>query len=217
MILVDWFLFFISCIFFIYYKRFRFNNQSEKSFKYFLKIIPSLIILWFSVELLYADYIHNNETETGETYNERYSLVLTVFILGVVIFAERLSANIFLPKINNKQEKEYIEVKNISNYDVHTYPRVTIFKNSEVIFDSSDFEVVNKTLNTFQSGSSFDFQGTSYRINNIRVIFLSLFDDYTWDGTKTYSGKPIPFNVKINVFVEEELNFEQAFAKMLGD
>jgi hypothetical protein len=109
-------------------------------------------------------------------------------------------------------------VKEIKNKDISTYPRLTISElnsntpnEKEIIFDSSDFEYINKTFKlteehyfSLNKGETITYENIDYYIEDVKVDFLYIFDDYSLFGhSKKYQGIGTPYNIQIIVLVSK--------------
>ncbi len=104
-------------------------------------------------------------------------------------------------------------VKQITNEAILNYTRVTIHNihESQIIFDSSDFDIINEKLGTKQGAQPSFFEGgmiqlgdDKYKIIKLNVDFLKIFDDYSLVGrTEVNIGDPIPYNIQIIINVDE--------------
>jgi hypothetical protein len=103
---------------------------------------------------------------------------------------------------------------------ISTYPRFTVFdksiqkKEDQLIFDSSDFFVINKTFGIFDDWKGvsivnerrFKFRDKEYIVTKVQVDFLGIFDDYTMLSpfghrhSEVYEGEDTPYNIQI--FIE---------------
>lgn len=113
---------------------------------------------------------------------------------------------------------DFKKVPNVDPQKISTYPRITFFdvtknyqEDGRVLFDSSDFESVNKVLGTaiddyqpaLEIGRELSLFEKKYSIENIRVDYLSIFDDYSFTGhTEGYKGKDVPYQIQISVRVK---------------
>jgi hypothetical protein len=115
------------------------------------------------------------------------------------------------------------KISNINEERIPTYPRITIFnksvkdKNKQLIFDSSDFAIINKTLGVFdrwnglsyESGKEITVNSNELIVIRIKVDFLSVFDDYSQPSplghrhSQVYEGKDVPYNIQIIIEVKE--------------
>ena len=105
------------------------------------------------------------------------------------------------------------DVKQITNDAILNYTRLTIhsIQDSKIIFDSSDFDIINEKLGTKQGVQPSFFEGgmiqlgdVKYKIRKLNVDFLNIFDDYSMVGkTEVNIGEPIPYNIQIIINVDE--------------
>ncbi len=125
---------------------------------------------------------------------------------------------------------KFKKLTEIPTYLIPTYPRITIFKispsadmsnfkhsgNSDMIFDSSDFDVINYALGTMigyqpriSEGEEINLRGSKLSVLKVEVDFLNIFDDYSMtiygrgnNHTPVYEGRSIPYNIQINIFIK---------------
>ncbi|ALJ01000.1 hypothetical protein [Rufibacter tibetensis] len=108
-----------------------------------------------------------------------------------------------------------IHLKRIPEVDsrrIPTYPRFTVYDldisegEDQLIFDSSDFDVVNARLGgTIQKGGFLQLGPKRYLVADVQVELMGCFDDYSLDQychsggihrhSKVYQGRPVPYNV----------------------
>jgi len=114
--------------------------------------------------------------------------------------------------------KEFKKVVEDDAKKISIYPRITIWRvpSHELIFDSSDFAIINKTFGTFNDisqsfavGEEFKFKDTTLIAEKVKVDLLSFYDDYvggTLGGghTKVYEGRDIPYNIQVIIWVKED-------------
>lgn len=110
------------------------------------------------------------------------------------------------------------KVSDINADRIPTYPRFTIYewrvdaKERQIIFDSSDFLVINKAFglldgfnyNTILTEQHLNFKGDEYLVTKLQVDFLDIFDDYSINPlgnrhTKVYEGRDVPYNIQVIV------------------
>jgi hypothetical protein len=117
-------------------------------------------------------------------------------------------------------EIHYKKVKEFDSDWIGIYPRITIrdvelesdWKNPKhIIFDSSDFIVINKTFGAFDNlqesfsqGKKIKFKNTELLTERVQVDFMNIYDDYSGGliskHTDAYEGKDTPYNIQIIVF-----------------
>lgn len=129
-----------------------------------------------------------------------------------------------------KTWSKFKKLSEIPTYLIPTYPRITIFKispsadmsnfkhsgNSDIIFDLSDFDVINYALGTMtgyqpciSEGKEINFRGSKLSVLKVEVDFLNIFDDYSMtiygrgnNHTPVYEGRNIPYNIQVNIFIK---------------
>ena len=103
---------------------------------------------------------------------------------------------------------EFKKVSDFSSKQIPFYIRFTIYeligKSEELVFDSSDYSIINRTFGafddiqqTFIEGGEFQFKDKLYSTEFVKVDFLSIIDDYHMGHTKIYEGLDIPYNIQI--------------------
>jgi hypothetical protein len=116
------------------------------------------------------------------------------------------------------QISDYVKVTEKCSKYIPVYPRVTIKegdvlffgKQEDLLFDSSDFNVVNEALGSLNGvgasitiGSELKLKSKSYRVEEFQVDFLNFFDDYSgmYGHTPVYKGDNVPYNIQISIRV----------------
>ena len=116
----------------------------------------------------------------------------------------------------------------VTNSEIRNYPRFTILKgdisSGELLFDSSDYEVVNKSFgnlnySTLDAGhyivqdikpeEEIKFKGETYKVLDVNINFLQSFQNYTTPisghtsirTTSIYEGGHTPHNIQIIITV----------------
>lgn len=151
-----------------------------------------------------------------------------VIIFGVIFL---LSLPVIIAKIHYHHPKKYFKsskerdgnenpisrFRKITEFDakkIGIYPRITI-RNADIsdlydtkllIFDSSDFNVINKTFGIFdfpqtlRKGTKIKFKDTRILTESIEVLFYQYYDDYSeTELTDVFEGDPTPYNIQIMV------------------
>lgn len=109
------------------------------------------------------------------------------------------------------------KVSTINENKIYAYPRFSIFEKTNeenLIFDSSDFWIINNLLATdctkdFTIGYVFEYEYFKYKIENIKVSIMDVFDDYSTifsngnNHSKVYLGKDTPYNIQILIYVNK--------------
>ncbi|NOT94157.1 hypothetical protein [Ferruginibacter sp.] len=204
------------------------NHINKKVFFYAFIIIIALPA--FLGGILLISLIGIGTSRQFETFiysNPWWAQVLIFFSLILFYFGARVWWD-------GKKKKSFLSSKksNVSKYRtdkipqkiseidasrIPTYPRFTIYdlsieedKLSQIIFDSSDFSVINKAFGIFDSlnGKSIlnqkriKFKDSEYLIEKIQLDFLNIFDDYSLNlfvgkHTNLYEGNNVPYNLQI--------------------
>lgn len=114
------------------------------------------------------------------------------------------------------------KIKDIDADKIPTYPRITMYELDDdsdrmrIIFDSSDFVVINKAFRVYNSWSGtsvnnkniLTFKEVEYNVERVYFDFLAVFDDYSQatfgnKHTKVYEGKDTPYNIQIFIEVRK--------------
>ncbi len=182
-----------------------------------IKIMAFLFLPEFLICDGYINYTHN-ETSVWVWVG------IMMFFIGAALYViepnkltkSKLASvevqNVLFPAIKYWKFKSILEVK---NKFVQTYPRLTVFLDSQfpdnIIFDSSDFEVVNRYLlsdigkqQSLNVGNTVKLGEFEFVIKKVAIEFLNLFDDYSTSGhTTVYNGIDMPYNIQIIVVVSK--------------
>jgi hypothetical protein len=134
------------------------------------------------------------------------------------------------------QVKVHKTLSKVDSEKINTYPRFTVFDSNKkdtqgwgnvVIFDSSDFSVINRVFGgfrgiqqTLKTGDEFKIGDKLYVADMVSVHFLNLIDDYSSvKHTEAYEGIATPYNIQVTIEAtlvpsnEEQIenaSFEQA-------
>lgn len=111
-------------------------------------------------------------------------------------------------EIEEKWNNEISVKKNISEVSTATKES---FYSKHIIFDSSDFIVINKTFGVFDNlqesftqGKKFKFKDGQLLAEKVQVDFMNIYDDYSGGimskHTNAYEGKDTPYNIQIIVW-----------------
>jgi hypothetical protein len=142
-------------------------------------------------------------------------------------------------KMSAFPEREYKKVVEDDSDKIAIYPRITIrdveienawrneikergisgmsentkdlYYSKHIIFDSSDFIVINKTFGAFENlqecfavGQEFKFKEAKLITEKVQVDFMSIYDDYSGGliskHTNVYEGKDTPYHIQIIVW-----------------
>lgn len=109
----------------------------------------------------------------------------------------------------------YRKTYQFTNKDIPFYVRFTLYEITEydrkMIFDSSDYSVINEKFGTFNSiqqsfqvGNNFELEEETYNVESVQVDMMELFDDYSNGHTEAYIGEGMPYNIQ--VFAELKRN-----------
>jgi len=88
-----------------------------------------------------------------------------------------------------------------------------LYYSKHIIFDSSDFVVINKTFGAFEGLQESFTQGTEIKFKDeklytekVQVDFMNIYDDYSGGliskHTNVYEGKDTPYNIQIIVWAK---------------
>ena len=86
-----------------------------------------------------------------------------------------------------------------------------LYDSNHIIFDSSDFVVINKTFGAFDNlqesftvGNKIKFKDKELLSEKVQVDFMNIYDDYSGGiirkHTKEYEGKDTPYHIQIIVW-----------------
>ena len=130
----------------------------------------------------------------------------------------------------------YKMVGDVDGNRIPTYPRFVLYdldmpikdnlskiiNESQMIFDSSDFTIINEAFGsvtpnfgqTFTSGKNLKFKGQEYMVVNIQISIADFFNDYSLPQfdyssekglhpigrfTKVHEGKDVPYNIYVKI------------------
>jgi len=135
-------------------------------------------------------------------------LTLTICLINYFVKQKDISSPLRAKKVASISSfPTFVNVSDVQNNKISTYPRLTIVQDiDDIIFDSSDFEVINEIFKnkSFNANNILYFNNIEYKIVNIKVDLLTIFDDYSALGhTPRYKGKSIPYNMQLFIKVEE--------------
>lgn len=141
---------------------------------------------------------------------------LVIFLKPTLHFISHKDENqtSIIPKV------EYKKVHERDSDKIGIYPRITIhdseitdWKNpNHILFDSSDFVVINRTFGSleglqesFQVGTEIKFNDAILLTEKVKVDFLCIYDDYSGHlgHTDVYEGEDTPYNIQIVVFARK--------------
>lgn len=102
----------------------------------------------------------------------------------------------------------YRKTNQFTNKDIPFYVRFTLYEitvsDRKMIFDSSDYSLINEKFGTFagiqqafQIGHNFKLNEITYNVESVQVDMMELFDDYSNGHTKAYVGEDIPYNIQV--------------------
>lgn len=147
-------------------------------------------------------------------------LIWTSIITVVIWFVSHSALNRDASEKFKSEEKDKNDVKSFfaptvyrktnqfTNKDIPFYVRFTLYETTEsdrkMIFDSSDYSVINEKFGTFtgiqqafQVGYNFKLNEINYNVESVQVDMMELFDDYSNGHTKAYIGNDIPYNIQV--------------------
>lgn len=214
----------ISVVYYFILKIFFDKNKSrfERYFNFLLINAIAFVVNYYAFKGL-------SEIDKTE-YSIGYPIVITVlmfFIRSIYEFIFKPS-NSFTSTEEKSSEikvfpaREYKKVTESDADKIAIYPRITIrdielesdWRNPKhVIFDSSDFIVINKTFGTFEGlqesfsqGNEFKFKDEKLYTEKVQVDFMSIYDDYSGGlinkHTDVYEGKDTPYHLQIIVWAK---------------
>jgi hypothetical protein len=216
----------ISLVFFVI----RHSIIYKKSKENFLGVLIATLIFFVIHFHIYNFFDSINGLDGGEI---TYTVVLSMIGFNIAFYYKSKSIvsqlqSYLLVQERNPTLHRRVQVENVKNDVISTYPRITICNEGEKIFDSSDFEIINKSI--FQIGSlapEFDYIQLSgkgrYAIKDFEIELMEYFEDYSilyndsQDSDIKFStehlGLGIPYNIhmKFNVtpFIEKTITEEE--------
>lgn len=201
------------------------DKKKSKFSKWINFFIISLIILYINY-LAFDTLSQINSDHYSLTYPIIGTFVMYVF-RGIYMILDKLPFEYFKSneddtKIAITPPRIYKKVEERDADKIPIYPRITIrdinvdaddWKNpKKIIFDSSDFTIINKTFGvfndlqeSFKQGKKFKFKDTELIAEIVQVDFMSIYDDYSGGllgkhHTEVYEGKDTPYNLQIIVW-----------------
>jgi hypothetical protein len=195
---------------------------------------------WFNFLLINAlTIVVNNYAFKGlsEIDKNAYSIGYPIGVTVLMYLVRGIYEFIFTPSnsFTSTEEKtseikvfpvrEYKKVAESDADRIAIYPRITIrdieletewHNPKHIIFDSSDFVVINKTFGTFEGlqesfspGKEFKFNDEKLYADKVQVDFMSVYDDYSGglikNHTDAYEGKDTPYHLQIIVWAKRIL------------
>jgi len=205
--------------------------------KYFFIKNKNKVERWFFFILINAIALAiNNYAFKGlaaienTTYSVAYPIGVTIcmllfrgfydYVLDIVSPSKKFLASEDKKSLNPIPQKTYKKVEESDSEIIPIYPRITIrdieldsdWKNPKhIIFDSSDFIVVNKALGTFGGsqesfsvGKEFKFKDGKLLAEKVQVDFMNVYDDYSglWEHTDVYEGEDTPYHIQIVIWAK---------------
>jgi hypothetical protein len=214
----------ISVVYYFILKIFFDKNKSR-----FERWFNFLLINAIAVTVNYYAFKGLSEIDKTE-YSIGYPIGITVlmfFIRGIYEFIFTPSNSFTSTEEKSSENKvfparEYKKVAESDADKIAIYPRITIrdielesdWRNPKhIIFDSSDFIVINKTFGTFEGlqesfsqGKEFKFKDEKLYAEKVQVDFMSIYDDYSGGlinkHTDAYEGKNTPYHFQIIVWAK---------------
>ncbi len=189
-------------------------------FKSVYKFIDKELIkqakLFSVLGLGFAIFYLLNETDMEILEQVIWTVVATLFIW----FISHSMLNKDVTKKFKSEEKDknsaeyffaptvYRKTNQFTNKDIPFYVRFTLYDTTEsdrkMIFDSSDYSVINEKFGTFigiqqafQVGYNFKLNEINYNVESVQVDMMELFDDYSNGHTDAYVGNDIPYNIQV--------------------
>ncbi len=214
----------ISFIYYLILKVFFFNkkNRFERWFSFLLINAGTVVVNFYAFKGL--------SEITKTEYSIVYPIGITILMFSIYLIYDYFCtpSNSFLSTEDTKAQtlpnpfpaREYKKVVESDSDKIAIYPRITIrdieldsdWKNPKrVIFDSSDFIVINKTFGAFDNlqesfsvGNKFKFKNKELLAEKVQVDFMNIYDDYSGGiiskHTDAYEGKDTPYNIQIIVW-----------------
>ena len=204
-----------------------YNDISIDASSKFSKVFLEITFVFPLFGVIYYSFYEIREIDNS-TYNIYVLSIVTTIIILISAYSWKNRVIDPSSKLKSTKKEDVAtsppilkKVSEISNKDISTYPRITIYdytENNEMkskpIFDSSDYKVINKIFGTFDNiqqsfieGGELIFKEKEYITKNVRVDLLSIFDDYSftrYNLIKNVSKDTLtPYNIQIIVHVSE--------------
>lgn len=166
-----------------------------------------------------------NQTDLQISGQIIWSLVIT----GIIWYVSHSALNKDVSEKFKSEEKDkndvnsfftptvYRKTNQFTNKDIPFYVRFTLYETTEsdkkMIFDSSDYSVINEKFGTFtgiqqafEVGGNFKLNEITYNVESVQVDMMELFDDYSNGHTKAYVGDDIPYNIQVFAKLKKNLH-----------
>lgn len=208
-------------IFYIYKELYAFytNKEKDKFAIMLVSFVSALVLAFVIYNLLIWSKFDLQDSENILT------IVLTIAMwAGAYIFKNIDMPSIFSSvKIEDNSiasalgQHEFKRVSDFTSNQIPFYVRFTIYElidnNEKMVFDSSDYLVINKAFGAFENiqqsfiqGDEFEFKGKLYSTEFVKVDFISIVDDYHMGHSKIYDGLDTPYNIQVIVKLKEIKN-----------
>ena len=208
-------------VFYIYKKIYAFYTNKEK------KKSSTILVSFFSalgLALVIYNLLIRSDFEI-----EGYEIFLTIVITLIMwtsayLFENRDRSSIFRAvKIEGNSiaaaigQYEFKRVSNFNSKQIPFYVRFTIYelieKNENMVFDSSDYSVINKAFGAYENfqqsfikGGEFEFKNKLYSTEFVKIDLVSIIDDYHMGHSNIYEGLDTPYNIQVIVKLKEITN-----------
>jgi hypothetical protein len=215
----------ISLVFFVIRHSIIYKKIKEN----ILGVVIATLIFFVIHFHIYNFFDSINGLDGGEI---TYSVVLSMIGFNIAFYyksksiVSQLQSNLLIQERNPTLHRK-VQVENVKNDAISTYPRITICNEGETVFDSSDFEIINKSINQLGSSmSEFDYirlDNDRYVIKDFNIELMEYFEDYSIryndndnsdiKFSNEHSGIGIPYNIhmtfNVTPHIEETLTEEE--------
>jgi len=215
------FLALLLVVFYIYKEIYAFYTNKEKK--------KSSVRLVSFISALGLSYVIYNLLKWSRFELEDSEIILTVVITISMWLGAWLFKNIDMPSIFSAVkiegnsitsalgQHEYKRVSDFTSKQIPFYVRFTVYElidnNEKMVFDSSDYSVINKAFGAFENiqqsfvrGDEFEFKGKLYSTEFVKVDFVGIIDDYHMGHSKVYEGIDTPYNIQVFIKLKEIIN-----------
>lgn len=205
-------------VFYIYKEIYAFYTNKEKD-KFAIMLVSFVSALGLSYVIYQILKWSHFDLEDSE-------IALTIVITLVMLLGAWLFKNIDMPSIFSSVkiednsiasalgQHEFKRVSDFTSKQIPFYVRFTVYElidnNEKMVFDSSDYSVINKTFGAYEDiqqsfiqGDEFEFKGKLYSTEFVKVDFISIVDDYHMGHSKIYEGLDTPYNIQVIVKLKE--------------
>lgn len=215
------FLALLLVVFYIYKEIYAFytNKEKKKSSVRLVSFISALGLSYVIYQILKWSRFDLEDSEIALTI-----VITLVMWLGAWLFKNIDKPSIFSAvKIEGNSiaaalgQHEYKRVSDFTSQQIPFYVRFTVYElidsSEKMIFDSSDYSVINKTFGAYENiqqsfvqGDEFELKGKLYSTEFVKIDFVGIIDDYHMGHSKIYEGLDTPYNIQVFVKLKEITN-----------